>query len=85
MDTHTEKTIQRALDVMLRDRTSFVIAHRLSTIRNATRIVVMREGEIVEIGSHDELMAQDGIYADLYRMTFTGLSTEEVAAAETQG
>ncbi|MCA9847309.1 MAG: ATP-binding cassette domain-containing protein, partial [Dehalococcoidia bacterium] len=85
VDTHTEKTIQRALDVMLRDRTSFVIAHRLSTIRNATRIVVMREGEIVEIGSHDELMAQDGIYADLYRMTFTGLSTEEVAAAETQG
>ena len=85
VDTHTEKTIQRALYVMLRDRTSFVIAHRLSTIRNATRIVVMREGEIVEIGSHDELMAQDGIYADLYRMTFTGLSTEEVAAAETQG
>ncbi|MGE3961141.1 MAG: ABC transporter ATP-binding protein [Dehalococcoidia bacterium] len=85
VDTQTEKTIQRALDVMLRNRTSFVIAHRLSTIRNATRIVVMREGEIVEIGSHDELMEQDGVYADLYRMTFTGLSSEQVAAAETQG
>ncbi len=85
VDTQTEKTIQRALDVMLRDRTSFVIAHRLSTIRNATRIVVMREGEIVEIGSHDELMALDGVYADLYRMTFTGLTSEEAAAAETQG
>lgn len=85
VDTQTEKLIQRALDVMLRDRTSFVIAHRLSTIRNATRIVVMRDGEIVEIGSHDELMAHDGVYADLYRMTFTSLTSEEVAAAETQG
>ena len=85
VDTQTEKLIQRALDNMLRDRTSFVIAHRLSTIRNATRIVVMREGEIVEVGSHDELMALDGTYADLYRMTFTGLTGEEAEAAETQG
>ena len=85
VDTQTEKLIQRALDVMLRDRTSFVIAHRLSTIRNATRIVVMRDGEIAEMGSHDELMEQDGIYADLYRMAFTSLTSEEAAAAETQG
>jgi len=85
VDTQTEKLIQRALDVMLRDRTSFVIAHRLSTIRNATRIVVMRDGEIAEIGSHDELMEQDGVYADLYRMAFTSLTSEEAAAAETQG
>ncbi len=85
VDTQTEKLIQRALDVMLRDRTSFVIAHRLSTIRNATRIIVMRDGEIVEMGSHDELMDQDGVYADLYRMAFTSLTSEEAAAAETQG
>jgi ATP-binding cassette, subfamily B, multidrug efflux pump len=85
VDTHTERLIQRALDTMLRGRTSFVIAHRLSTIRNATRIVVMRDGEIVEIGNHDELMEQDGVYADLYRMTFTGLTSEEAAAAETEG
>jgi len=85
VDTQTEKLIQRALDVMLRDRTSFVIAHRLSTIRNATRIVVMRDGEVVEIGSHDQLMEQDGVYADLYRMAFTSLTSEEAAAAETQG
>ncbi|MCK9487765.1 MAG: ABC transporter ATP-binding protein/permease [Dehalococcoidia bacterium] len=85
VDTQTEKLIQRALDTMLRDRTSFVIAHRLSTIRNATRIVVMREGEIVEIGSHDELMARDGVYADLYKMTFTGLSHDEAVAERTEG
>ncbi|MQC19238.1 MAG: ABC transporter ATP-binding protein [Chloroflexi bacterium] len=85
VDTQTERLIQRALDTMLRGRTSFVIAHRLSTIRNATRIVVMSEGEIVEVGSHDELMDRDGMYADLYRMTFTGLTSEEVEAAETQG
>ncbi len=85
VDTQTEKLIQKALDTLLRDRTSFVIAHRLSTIRNATRIVVMREGEIVEIGSHDELMTQDGVYADLYKMTFTGLTSEEVVAERTEG
>ena len=70
VDTHTERVIQEALSTMLRGRTSFVIAHRLSTIRSASRIVVMREGEVVEIGSHDELMERDGVYADLYRMTF---------------
>jgi ABC-type multidrug transport system fused ATPase/permease subunit len=71
VDTHTEKIIQQALSTMLKGRTSFVIAHRLSTIRSADRIVVMRDGEIVEIGNHDELMEHDGVYADLYRMTFT--------------
>jgi ABC-type multidrug transport system fused ATPase/permease subunit len=71
VDTHTEKIIQQALSTMLKGRTSFVIAHRLSTIRSADRIVVMRDGEIVEIGNHDELMKHDGVYADLYRMTFT--------------
>ncbi len=70
IDTHSERLIQQALSTILRDRTSLVIAHRLSTIRSADRIVVMRDGEIIEIGSHEELVALDGVYADLYRMTY---------------
>jgi ATP-binding cassette subfamily B protein len=77
VDTQTERIIQKALKVVLANRTSFVIAHRLSTIRDADRIVMMRNGEIVEIGTHDELMANDDVYADFYRMTFT--SHSEVA------
>ncbi len=74
VDTQTERIIQKALKVVLAGRTSFVIAHRLSTIRDADRIVMMRNGEIVEIGTHDELMANDNVYADFYRMTFTSHS-----------
>ena len=70
IDTHSERLIQQALSTILRDRTSLVIAHRLSTIRSADRIVVMRDGEIIEIGGHEELVALDGVYADLYRMTY---------------
>ena len=84
VDTQTERVIQRALDALLSGRTSFVIAHRLSTIRDADRIVVMRNGEIVEMGSHDELMELDEAYADLYRMTFAkqeDLQEEVVFAA----
>ena len=60
VDTATEKLIQEALERLMANRTSFVIAHRLSTIRKADQILVMRQGQIIERGSHDELLAQDG-------------------------
>ncbi len=66
VDTRTEHRIQRAMDNLMKGRTSFVIAHRLSTIKNADIILVMKDGDIIEQGNHDELMAQNGLYADLY-------------------
>ncbi|MGN1044809.1 MAG: ABC transporter ATP-binding protein, partial [Candidatus Methanomethylophilaceae archaeon] len=70
VDTVTEKLIQAAMDKLTEGRTSFVIAHRLSTIRNANLILVMREGSIVEQGTHDELLEKGGFYADLYNSQF---------------
>lgn len=70
VDTRTERVIQEAMDRLTEGRTSFVIAHRLSTIRNSDLILVMRDGNIVEQGTHDELLARGGFYADLYNSQF---------------
>lgn len=70
VDTRTEIKIQAAMDLLMKNRTTLVIAHRLSTIRNADNIIVMHEGQIVESGTHDELIAQNGSYADLYNSQF---------------
>lgn len=71
IDTRTELQVQRAFDELMEGRTSFVVAHRLSTIRNADCILVMRDGEIIERGTHDELLAAGGAYAELYTSQFT--------------
>jgi ATP-binding cassette subfamily B protein len=70
VDTRTEIMIQRAMDSLMKGRTSFIIAHRLSTIRDADLILVMNEGDIVEQGSHEELLAKGGFYAKLYNSQF---------------
>ena len=70
VDTRTELQVQRAMDLLTQGRTSFVIAHRLSTIKNADCILVMKDGDIIESGSHDALMAKGGFYQDLYNSQF---------------
>ena len=73
VDTRTEVLIQRGMEKLMEGRTSFVIAHRLSTIRDADTIIVMKDGDIVELGNHDSLLAKDGFYASLYRSQFEGI------------
>ena len=70
IDTRTELQIQEAFERMMEGRTSFIVAHRLSTIRNADLILVMKDGDIVEQGNHEELLAQNGFYAELYNSQF---------------
>lgn len=70
IDTRTEIQIQKAMDNLMKDRTSFIIAHRLSTIKNADLILVMNHGDIIEQGTHEELLAKNGFYADLYNSQF---------------
>jgi ATP-binding cassette subfamily B protein len=70
VDTRTEVLIQKAMDNLMQDRTSFIIAHRLSTIRNADRILVMDKGDIVEQGTHEDLLKKNGFYASLYNSQF---------------
>ncbi len=78
VDTRTELSIQTAMDNLMRGRTSFIIAHRLSTIRNADLILCMKDGDIVEQGTHDALMAKNGFYAELYNSQFAGGAEEAV-------
>lgn len=70
VDTRTEQQIQKAMNRLMEGRTSFVIAHRLSTIKDADLILVMKDGDIIEQGTHEELLAKNGFYADLYNSQF---------------
>ena len=78
VDTRTEVRIQKAMDNLMKGRTSFVIAHRLSTIRDADLILVMKDGDIIEQGTHTQLLAQNGFYAELYNSQFE--STDQTCA-----
>ena len=71
VDTRTEELIQKAMDKLMENRTSFIIAHRLSTIKNADIILVLKDGDVIEKGNHEELMAKGGFYADLYNSQFS--------------
>ena len=74
VDTRTEEIVQRAMDKLTEERTSFIIAHRLSTIKNADLILVLNEGNIVEQGTHDELLKKNGFYATLYNSQFESIN-----------
>ena len=81
IDTQTEQLIQQAIDHLLQDRTSFLIAHRLSTIRKADMILVVRDGKIVEQGTHETLLRQRGYYHDLYSTQFAEENQAKILGA----
>ena len=83
IDSYTEMLIQRALEELLKDRTAIVIAHRLSTIRGSDKIIVLNFGEVMEIGNHEQLIADDGLYAHLYKMNYAAI--EETLPASRNG
>tara|TARA_R110000868_G_scaffold119469_1_gene316576 strand:- start:290643 stop:292649 length:2007 start_codon:yes stop_codon:yes gene_type:complete len=83
LDTESERLIQQALNTLMKSRTSFVIAHRLSTIRHASRIVVLEDGTVQEVGTHDELIEADGRYAQLLRLQLTDDSDEPIQTTDT--
>lgn len=74
VDTRTEEQLQKAMDILTKGRTSLVIAHRLSTIKNADKIIVLKDGKILETGNHQELMNENGFYASLYNSQFESLT-----------
>jgi len=71
IDTRTEKYIQESMDLLMKNRTSFVIAHRLSTIKNADLILVLKDGDVIEQGNHEQLMKKNGFYTELYNSQFS--------------
>jgi ATP-binding cassette, subfamily B, multidrug efflux pump len=85
VDTRTERQIQKALEKLLHGRTSFVVAHRLSTIRNADQVLFVKEGVVVERGRHEDLLAAEGAYYDLYMSQFRRTVGEDVEPEEVEG
>lgn len=81
IDTRTEVAIQKAMQHLMEGKTTFVIAHRLSTIRNADQILALKDGQIIERGTHDELLEKDGFYANLYNSQFKkGIDLDDFVA-----
>ena len=82
LDTESEREVQRALENLMKNRTTIIIAHRLSTVKNADRIIVLKDGQLVEEGTHDVLLAKHGEYHALYRLQFSGETEESVQMME---
>ena len=74
IDTRTELQIQDAFNIMMEGKTAFIVAHRLSTVRNADMIIVMKDGKIIETGTHTELLEKGGFYSELYNSQFEGVA-----------